>query len=152
MQSANYRKHFKYRFNNLFLQDLYGKDVGATEKHLPSRIEKAAKHHSMPFSPSAQKAKNVRTVVQVNSILHIYSLIIYCSDTIYNTVDYGQYNWIGILQLDACSLSKNAPTFNLLTDQGVAGVCHKLDGQQLTVLSVLFFVSATSMVFLSLKI
>ena len=62
-------------------------------------------------------------------------------------MDYGQYNWIGILQLDACSLSKNAPNFNLLTDQGVAGVCHKLDGQQLTVLSVLFFVSATSMVF-----
>lgn len=66
----------------LFLQDLYGKDIGATEKHLPSRIEKAAKHHSMPSSPSAQKAKNVRTVVQVNSLLHIYSSIIYCSDTI----------------------------------------------------------------------
>ena len=43
----------------MFLQDLYGKDVGATEKQLPSRIEKAAKHHNMPFSPSAQKVKNV---------------------------------------------------------------------------------------------
>ena len=66
----------------LFLQDLYGKDIGATEKHLPSRIEKAAKYNWMQFPPSAQKAKNVRTVEQVNSILHIYSSIIYCSDTI----------------------------------------------------------------------
>ena len=47
--------------------DLYGKDT--TEEYLPSLKEKAAKSHCLPFSPTAQTAKNTGLVLQCSSCL-----------------------------------------------------------------------------------
>ena len=42
--------------------DLYGKET--TDEHLPSLKEKAASGHGMPYSPTAQTAKNTGIVLQ----------------------------------------------------------------------------------------
>ena len=52
------------RENYKSFEELYGKDKNESEKYVPSCSEAAAKRHRMPFSPSAQKAKNVKIVVQ----------------------------------------------------------------------------------------
>ena len=39
------------------------------EKHVPSKLQKAATKHNMPFSPSSNKAKNVKMVVQCEECL-----------------------------------------------------------------------------------
>lgn len=39
------------------------------EKHVPSKLQKAATKHNMPFSPSSNKAKNLKMVVQCEECL-----------------------------------------------------------------------------------
>ena len=39
------------------------------EKHVPSKLQKAATKHNMPFSLSSNKAKNVKMVVQCEECL-----------------------------------------------------------------------------------
>ncbi|PIK34174.1 hypothetical protein BSL78_29001 [Apostichopus japonicus] len=51
-------------------QDLYGKDDSTTdEKYVPSKLQKAASRHRMPFAPSSNKSSNAKTVIQCEDCL-----------------------------------------------------------------------------------
>ena len=64
-------RFISYFFFCVFLlikQDLYGKEEGSIELHVPSKIQRAAQRHRMPFSPSSQRSKNANMVVQVKDL------------------------------------------------------------------------------------
>ncbi|XP_072045612.1 LOW QUALITY PROTEIN: uncharacterized protein [Amphiura filiformis] len=53
----------------IHFEDLYGKEEAKVENYVPSKMQRAAQRHSMPFSPSSQKAKNAKMVVQCGECL-----------------------------------------------------------------------------------
>ena len=56
---------------HVLFQDLYSKENNG-EKYVPSKLQAASKLHKMPFSPSSQKAYNVKMVVQVSLFVTIH--------------------------------------------------------------------------------
>lgn len=42
------------------------------EVHVPSKLQRASQRHSVPFSPSSNKANNVKLVVQVVMYKYIF--------------------------------------------------------------------------------
>lgn len=45
------------------------------EVHVPSKLQRASQKHNMPFSPSSNKASNVKLVVPVRGRTIVFSIL-----------------------------------------------------------------------------